>query len=58
MKQVWLGFKDVWQVVILDSFKKGGEPFINAFDFGVFLGAASMLGAVLGGILLIRAVFS
>jgi site-specific recombinase len=54
---VWAGFKDVWQVVIFDSFKKGGEPWINRFDFGVMLGVMSILGALLGIILSIRAVF-
>jgi hypothetical protein len=44
MKSVWAGFKDVWQVVIIDSFRRGGESFFNAFDFGVLLGAMSILG--------------
>jgi hypothetical protein len=46
MKQILAGFKDVWQVVILDSLKRGGEPWINLFDIGVFIGIASMLAIV------------
>ena len=56
MKQLWLGFKDVWEVVIIDSLRGKSLAIINLFDIGVFLGIASMLGVVLGGILLIKAV--
>jgi hypothetical protein len=44
MKRILAGFIDVWQVVVFDSFKRDGDPFINLFDCGVFLGVASMLG--------------
>ena len=51
MKRLWLGFKDVWEVLVIDTFR--GEKFeaINLFDCGVFLGIASMLGLVLGVII-------
>ncbi len=55
MKRLWSGFKDVWEVLVVNSFR--GEKFvpINLFDIGVFLGIASMLGLVLGFILGVRA---
>jgi hypothetical protein len=48
MKQLLAGFIDVWNVIVIDSFRQEGEPWINLFDLGVFIGIASML-AVLGG---------
>jgi hypothetical protein len=59
MKQatVWAGFKDLWQVVVFDSLRKGGEPWINRFDLGVMLGCMSLIGIPIGFILLIKAVF-
>jgi hypothetical protein len=48
MNQLLAGFKDVWKVIVLDSFKEDGEPWINLFDLGVFIGIASML-ALVGG---------
>jgi hypothetical protein len=53
---VWAGFKDVWEVVIIDSFRRDGEPFINRFDFGVMLGCMSILGAFYGVVCLIAKV--
>ena len=56
MKQVWLGFKDVWEVVIIDSLRGKSLAVINLFDIGVFLGIASMLAVVFGLVVAIKTV--
>ncbi len=48
MKPLWLGFKDVWEVVIIDSLRGKSLAVINLFDIGVFLGIASMLAVAFG----------
>ena len=56
MKQLWLGFKDVWEVVIIDSLRGKSLAVINLFDIGVFLGIASMLAVVFGLVVAIKTV--
>jgi hypothetical protein len=56
MKQLWRGFKDVWNVLIIDSFRGVSGPWINLFDIGVFLGALSMLALLIGAIIAVKTV--
>jgi purine nucleoside permease len=57
MKQLLAGFIDVWKVLVVDSFRSEGEPWINLFDLGVFIGIASMLAIVGGTITLLAQIF-
>jgi len=47
MKQLLAGFIDVWNVVVIDSFRRGGDPIVTLFDVGVFIGVVSMLALIL-----------
>jgi hypothetical protein len=58
MKQLLAGFKDVWKVIVIDSFRGDDEPIVNLFDLGVLAGIASMLALVLGFIIGLAKIFS
>jgi hypothetical protein len=57
MKQLLAGFIDVWKVLVIDSFRSEGEPWINLFDIGVFLGIASMILLLCGTVIGLAKIF-